>query len=64
MEEFKDKYDSLISKGYLIELYEQDREYGKTGIFHAFCISIMKDGKNVLNHFSRKSYREALIVAS
>ena len=64
MEDYKDKYDELISKGYLINLFEEDRNYEITGRFHAFCVSISKNGKTVLNHFSRKSYREALIIAN
>ena len=63
MIEFKEKYDDLINKGYLIDFYEEDRDYKITGKYHAFCVSITKKDKVVLNHFSKKSCEEALIVA-
>ena len=63
MEDFKEKYDDLINRGYLINFYEEDRDYKITGKYHAFCVSIKKNGKAVLNYFSKKSCEEALIVA-
>ena len=63
MKDFKEKYDDLINRGYLIDFYEEDRDYKITGKYHAFCVSIKKNGRNVLNHFSKKSCEEALIVA-
>lgn len=63
MQDFKDKYDDLINRGYLINFYEEDRNYKITGKYHAFGVTIKKNGKNVLNHFSKKSCEEALIVA-
>ena len=63
MEDFKEKYDDLINKGYLINFYEEEREYKIAGNYHVFCVSIRKNGKIIINHFSKKSYREALIVA-
>ncbi|MGA9291173.1 MAG: hypothetical protein WCE54_18795 [Ignavibacteriaceae bacterium] len=63
MEDFKEKYDDLINKGYLIDFYEEERDFKITGKYHAYCVSIKKNGKIMLNHFSRKSCEEALIVA-
>ncbi len=63
MIDFKEKYDDLINRGYLIDFYEEDRELKITGKYHAFCVSIKKKDKVVLNHFSKKSCEEALIVA-
>jgi hypothetical protein len=62
MEDFKEKYDYLINRGYLIDFYEEDRNYKITGKYHAFCVSIKKNDKVVLDHFSKKSCEEALIV--
>jgi hypothetical protein len=63
MEDFKEKYDDLINRGYLIDFYEEDRNYPITGEYKAFCVSIKKEGKIVLNHSSKRSCKEALIVA-
>ena len=63
MEDFKNKYDDLINKGYLIDFYEEDKDYKITGKYHVFCVSIKKKDKVVLNHYSKKSCEEALMVA-
>ena len=63
MEDFKEKYDDLINHGYMIDLYEEDREFKITGKYNAYCVSITKNGEKVLNHFSKKSCKEALIIA-
>ncbi|MEJ2615807.1 MAG: hypothetical protein P8Z35_12685 [Ignavibacteriaceae bacterium] len=60
---FKEKYDDLVNRGYLIDFYEEDRNYKITGKYHAFCVSIKKNGKVVLKHFSKKSSGKALIVS-
>jgi hypothetical protein len=63
MEDFKEKFDDLIMRGYLLEFYEEDRDYPITGKYKAFCVAIKKEGKLVLNHSSRESSQAALIVA-
>jgi hypothetical protein len=60
---FKEKYDDLINRGFIVEFYEEDRNYPITGNYHAFCVSIKKNGETVLNHYSEKSHEQALIVA-
>jgi len=63
LEDYKEKYYDLINKGCLIYFYEEDREDKLTGSFHAFCVSIRKNGKTILNLYSKRSFKEALIVA-
>ena len=63
METYEEKYNDLINRGYLIDFYEEDKDYKITGKYHAFCVSIRKNGKYVLKHFSNESFEAALIVA-
>ena len=60
---YKEKYDNLIDRGYLIDFYEEERDYKVTGKYHAFCVPIKKKDKVELNHYSKGSYEKALIVA-
>ncbi len=63
MKGFKEKYDDIVNKGYVIDLYEEERNFPITGKYKAYCVSIKKYDKVILNHYSKKSTEDALIVA-
>ena len=63
MNDFKEKYDNLIKRGYSIDFYEEDRDFPITGKYKAYCVSIKKNDKEVLKHFSKESTEHALVNA-
>ena len=63
MNDFKEKYDDLIKRGYSIDFYEEDRDFPITGKYKAYCVSIKKNDKEVLKDFSKESTEHALVNA-
>jgi hypothetical protein len=63
MDEYQEKYDDLIKRGFTIEFHEEDRNYPMTGRYHAFCVSIKKNGEIIKERFSETSHEHALILA-
>ena len=63
MNDFKEKYNDLIKRGYSIDFYEENRDFPITGKYKAYCVSIKKNDKEVLKHFSRESTENALVNA-
>jgi hypothetical protein len=63
MEDFKEKYDDLIKRGFTIDFHEEDRNYPITVPYHAFCVTIKKNGEIIKEGFSKTSHEQALLVA-
>jgi stalled ribosome rescue protein Dom34 len=63
MEDYKEKYDDLIKRGFTIDFHEEDRNYPMTGPYHAFCVTIKKNDKIIKEGFSKTSHEHALILA-
>jgi hypothetical protein len=60
MENFKEKYDDLIKRGFVIEFYEENIDYRIAVKYKAFCVSIKKNGKTIFKSFFKKIIRRSI----
>ena len=59
---FQEKYDDLIKRGYVIELYEENRENNFRGKYKAYCCKISKPNQTPFIQWSPESFESAVII--